>query len=323
MITSGSAAGGGQVGLGVAVALCSAVLYDTGFILEKQALGTLPVLSTQPILLLRTVVRSRRWLVGFASMLGGLALQLIALTLAPVTVVQPVLAAGVLALVLAGRVLLGERLGRRERAAVALVVAAVLAIAVSADPGARLARAAPAGRFVAMVVLVVILAAAAGWVAVRSNATGEDRLDHDQDGLGHGAGARRDAFGLALAAGLLYGIGALAEKAVATGLVGHGVVDGAESALGTAYPWVFVVATFAGMIVFQVGLQRQPASLLVPLANVISSGCALVGAALIFGEVLIPAGWWSVPRWLGFAALVAAVAVLGSERQPRAEAVLA
>src|ERR1700728_2826421 len=101
MITSGSAAAGGQVALGVAVAVCLAALYDAGYILEKQALGTLPALSSRPIALIRTVVRSRRWLAGFVSMLGGLALQLVALTLAPVTVVQPVLAAGVLALVLA------------------------------------------------------------------------------------------------------------------------------------------------------------------------------------------------------------------------------
>ncbi len=190
------AAGGGQVGLGVAVALCSAVLYDTGFILEKQALGTLPVPSDPAsILLLRTAV-----------LLPAVVGRIRADARRPGPSVD--------------RLDLGARHGRatgpgcgmywrsswhrpgaasaraprqaRERAAVALVVAAVLAIAVSADPGARLARAAPAGRFVAMVVLVVILGclAAPAGVAVRSNATGEDRLDHDQDGLGRGAGAR-------------------------------------------------------------------------------------------------------------------------------------
>ena len=323
MIPTGSAVGGGQVILGVVVAVCSAALYDAGYILEKQALATLPALPHRPIPLIRTVVRSPRWLAGFVSMLGGLALQLVALTLAPVTVVQPVLAAGVLALVVAGRALLGERLGPRERTAVALVVAAVLAIAVSAGPGARLARAAPAGRFAAMVALVMGLAAAAGWVAVRSGASAADPRIEAPDGPGRSVSGRRHFLGLAVAAGLLYGIGALAEKAVATRLVGRGLVDGAVSALGTAYPWVFLVATFGGMMVFQVGLQRQPASLLVPFSNVISSGCALVGASVVFGELLIPAGWWSVPRWLGFAAVLAAVAVLGADRQPRTAPALA
>ena len=285
------------------VAVCSAALYDAGYILEKQALTTLPRLSGRPGPLLRTVARSRRWVAGFVAMLLGLALQVVALTLAPVTVVQPVLAAGVLALVVAGRAVLGERLGPRERAAVGLVLATVVAIAVSAGPGARLARAVPAGRFTVLVALVVVLAGAAAWVAVR--ATGPD------------AGGRRDAATLSVAAGLLYGVGALAEKAVATRMVGHGLFYGAAAALATPYPWVFVAATFAGMMVFQVGLQRQPASLLVPLANVISSGCALVGASVVFGELLVPGGWWSWPRWAGFAAVIGAVAVLSADAAPR------
>jgi drug/metabolite transporter (DMT)-like permease len=286
----------------------SAALYDAGYILEKQALAALPVLTGQPLRLLRAVLRSRRWLVGFVTMLAGLGLQVLALTLAPVTVVQPVLAAGVLAMVVAGRAVLGERLGPRERAAVALVLAAVVAIAISAGPGAELARSAPAGRFASMVTVVVILAAGAAWIAIRTNG---------REAGGRGAGSRRDAVVLSIAAGLFYGIGALAEKAVATQLVGHGVLEGAESALATAYPWVFVALTFCGLLVFQVGLQRQPASLLVPLANVISSGCALVGASVVFGEVLVPAGWWSLPRWAGFAAVLAAVGVLAAETAPR------
>jgi drug/metabolite transporter (DMT)-like permease len=304
VITTGSAAAGGQVALGVAIAVCSAALYDVGYVLEKQALAALPPLRLRPIELIRTVVRSRRWLVGFVAMLAGLALQVLALTLAPVTVVQPVLAAGVLALVVVGRLVLGERLGSRDRAAVALVLAAVVAIAISAGSGARLAHAAPAARFAAMTALVTLLAAGAGWFALRG---------------GRRAGGRRDAAALALAAGLLYGIGALAEKAVATRLVGHGLVDGAVSSLGTAYPWVFLVATFGGLMAFQVGLQRQPASLLVPLSNVVSGGCALVGASLVFGELLLPAGWWSLPRWLGFAAVLAAVVVLAAEPEPDPE----
>jgi drug/metabolite transporter (DMT)-like permease len=301
VITTDGAAGAGQVGLGVAVALCSAVAYDIGYLLEKKALSDLPRLSTRPLALIRVVTRSPRWVVGFAAMLVGLALQVLALTLAPVTVVQIVLAAGLLSMVVLARLVLGERLGSRDWSALVLVLAAVVAIAVSAGAGGRLAHRAPADRFGAVAVLVIVLAAGFGWLALR------DRR----------VGGRREAAGLALAAGLLYGVGALAEKAVATRLVGHGIVAGAITALGTAYPWVFVVATFAGMMAFQLGLQRQPASVLVPLSNVVSTGCALIGASVVFGELLVPEGWWSVPRLLGFAAVLVAVAVLVAEPDDR------
>jgi hypothetical protein len=294
VITTDSAASAGQVGLGVAVALASAVAYNAGYLLEKGALSALPRLEARPVALLRTVIRSKRWVAGFVAMLVGLALQVVALTLAPVMVVQVVLAAGLLTLVVLARHLLGEQMGSRDWAALAFVLVAVIAIAVSAGAGARLVHTVPPDRFVVVAALVTGVAATAGWLALR-----------DRSG-----GGRREAAGLALAAGLLYGIGALSEKAVATSLIGHGIVAGGLLALGTAYPWVFVVATFGGLIVFQVGLQRQPASVVVPLANVVSTGCALIGASVVFGELLIPAGWWSLPRWLGFAAVLAAVAVL-------------
>jgi drug/metabolite transporter (DMT)-like permease len=307
VIPTDSTAGAGQVGLGVALALAAAVAYNAGYLLEKQALTALPRLQARPVALVRTVVRSRRWVAGFLAMLVGLALQVIALTLAPVMVVQVVLAAGVLAVVVLARLVLGERIGSRDWAALALVLAAVVAIAVSAGAGARLIHTVPADRFAGVVVLVAGLALALAWLARR------DRW----------GGGRREIAGVALAAGLLYGIGALAEKAVATNLVGRGMVAGAVTALGTAYPWVFVVATFGGMVAFQVGLQRQPASVLVPLANVVSTGCALIGASVVFGELLIPAGWWALPRWLGFVAVVAAVAVLVAEPEDRRAPALA
>ena len=300
MITSGSVAGGDRLALGVVVAVCSAACYDAGYILEKQALATLPRLARRPLPMIRTLARSRRWVVGFVVMLAGLALQVEALTLAPVSIVQPVLAAGVLGVVVAGRVVLGERLAQRERLAVVLVVAAVAAIVVSAGPGAQVARAAPAGRYLRH-------RSGASWPWRRPWACWSG-------GLPPPAGA--EAVALAVAAGLLYGAGALSEKAVATNLVGRGVIGGAVSSLTTAYPWMFLVATLAGLVVFQAGLQGHTASLMVPLANVVASGCAIVGASVVFGELLMPAGWWSLPRWLAFAAVLTALAVLVVEERP-------
>jgi hypothetical protein len=33
---------------------------------------------------------------------------------------------------------------------------------------------------------------------------------------------------------------------------------------------------------------------------------------VVFAEALVPGGWWALPRCIGFAGIVAAVAVLGS-----------
>ena len=276
--------------LGAAVAAGSALLYDAGYILEKQALTDLPPVSLNPASLVRTAMASRRWLVGFGAMIVALALQVGALTLAPVSVVQPILAGGLIALAAAGGSVLGEKLDRAHVTALVLVLGAVVVVAVSAGAGGNVAREIDGARLAVLSVVVVAVT-----VAVRLA---------DRSGL----------MGLAVSSGLLYGLGAVAEKAVATKLVSQGLVSGAWSALATPYPWLFLAATLAGMVMFQAGLQAHPASLMASLCNVTSTVCALVGASLIFDEALLPRGWHLGLRVTGFAAVLAAVALLGRDR---------
>jgi multidrug transporter EmrE-like cation transporter len=307
----------GRVGLGVAVAVVAAGLYDLGYILEKRALSALTfdtaafdtaafataafdtgATSDAPGArrLLARAIRSRQWVAGFVSMLAGLGLQVVALTLAPVSVVQPVLAGGIVALVVISRSVLGERLAGRERTAGLLVLGAVIAIAISAGGTTnRLTRHVPGPTF-AVFALAVGAAAAALLLGGR-------RFPHSSP---------RGLALLALAAGLWYGLGSVAQKAVATEMVRRGLVSGGLRSLASPYPWVFVIATAAGLVAFQLCLQRHPASLVAPLANVVSGTCAVLGASAVFSEALIPGGWWALPRIVGFAGIVVAVAVLGA-----------
>lgn len=304
LIAAGSSAAGSHEIAGVVVAVCSAALYDVGYILEKQALDGLPALRPHPGALVRTVTRSSRWLLGFFVMVAGLGLQVLALTMAPVSVVQPILAAGLVALVVIGGNVLDERLGWRQRAAVALVLTGVVAIALSARAGGNLADRAPAGRFALLAVPVTVAGLAAAWI-------GEG---------GRARASRVSVLVAATGAGLLYGLGAVAEKAVATMMVAKGVVPGAVHSLATGYPWLFLLATLAGMVVFQVGLQRHPASLMATFTNVASSVCALAGASVVFGESLLPGGLSAGARVVGITAVGVAVLVLAVERQPAPEA---
>jgi hypothetical protein len=298
-----SNAGGSREVAGVLVAVFSAALYDFGYVLEKQALGELPAVRVHPVPLLRTVAGSPRWLLGFSAMLAGLVFQLVALTMAPVSVVQPVLAGGLIGLVIIGSGVLDERLGWRQKAALVLVLGAVVAIAISASAGGHVAQRVPGNSFASVAIPVTVLGLLASWAGVTR------RLRPGQ----------LELVLVAIGAGLMYGLGAVAEKAVATNMVANGVVEGSLKSLATVYPWLFLAATLVGMLVFQVGLQRHPASLMATFSNVTASVCALVGASVVFGELLLPRGWSSLARLLGFAAVATAIAVLAAERQPVAE----
>jgi hypothetical protein len=81
--------GGAGFGLGTAVAVLSAVLFAVGAVLQHEAAASS---TTDAGLSLRQLVRRPKWVVGQLSTVCGTGLQVAALALAPVAVVQPVLA---------------------------------------------------------------------------------------------------------------------------------------------------------------------------------------------------------------------------------------
>jgi hypothetical protein len=81
--------------LGIILALLATVIYSLGFILEKRALTNLPTISVHRLWrLVRTLFTAPAWLAGFVLICGGLVLQVVVLSLEPLTVAQPLQAAG-------------------------------------------------------------------------------------------------------------------------------------------------------------------------------------------------------------------------------------
>ena len=122
----------GALAAGMVAAGCAAVCYEVGYALQARGSRRAPVeLGLRPGLL-GSLARQRLWVVGVALAVLGWPLQLLALRYAPLTVVQPTLALGlVLLLALAAR-FLGERVRVRHALAVVAVVAGVAAIAWAA-----------------------------------------------------------------------------------------------------------------------------------------------------------------------------------------------
>jgi hypothetical protein len=84
------------------------------------------------VALARNLLTRVRWLAGTGLSIMGWPLQVLALLLAPLVVVQPTLAAGLLVLLLFGQRLLNEHGGRREHVAVAAIVLGVVGTALGA-----------------------------------------------------------------------------------------------------------------------------------------------------------------------------------------------
>jgi drug/metabolite transporter (DMT)-like permease len=117
---------------GLVLAVAAAACFEVGYVLQALEARTSPRAPAPRLALLVRLTQRRRWVAGIALSGLGVGLQALALLVAPLTVVQPALALGlVLLLVLAQRAL-GERVGRREAAGAALIAGGVTVVALCA-----------------------------------------------------------------------------------------------------------------------------------------------------------------------------------------------
>ena len=295
-------------GLGIAVAAVATTSYNVGLILEKRALRRLPPIDARrAVALLRTVLLDPAWMIGFALMSCGLGFQVVALTLAPVSVVQPVIGSGVVILVVLSAVVLRERLGRLELGCVLAVVVAISAIALSATGAAGQVGHQASGLLITAVALPTCVAAiAVASTSLRTSAHGK-----------HRAPAIGVAYGLS--SGLLYGVATLALKALSGDIFHHSarVTDVVLAVLTSPYPYLTVVCSAVALLIFQTGLQRCRVSIVGPVSNITGSIFFLIAGTWLFGERL-PTNPVGLALRLG-GILAAGVAVTVLSRQPAAD----
>jgi hypothetical protein len=120
------------VALGIVAAVGASLLYNTSIALQALEAREVPREHSLRLSLIGRLVRNKRWLVATGIGLLGWPLEIIALLLAPLTVVQPCIAGGLILLLWLGATRLGEQPGRREAVAVAAIVAGVAGIGLTA-----------------------------------------------------------------------------------------------------------------------------------------------------------------------------------------------
>lgn len=268
----------GAVAGGLALAAASTAALNWGFFVQHRAAsrGMARLSLRHPVRSLRALFGDLRWLAGFLVGLGGWALYIAALRLAPLALVQAVSAGGVGLLALFVSRLARTRLGRREWAGVGLSMLGLLLLGISLEGqpvGDHHAR----WTFVAVWVLASVVLA--GLLA------GPGRLV-----LSLGAG-----FGVA--AGLLYAAGDVATKAAVAG--------------GAALLFALAVLACHGgaFVALQLGFQRGGALATVGVATLFTNALPIAAGMLLYRERL-PDGGAGAARLAAFAAVVAGAALL-------------
>lgn len=264
-----------MVSIGIPLALLATTAYNSGLILEKRALERLPAIDVRrAVSLAQTVLTAPQWLAGFSLMLCGLAFQVIVLTFEPVTVVQPVLACGVVVVILLSRLVLRENLGGGELGCVAVMAVSVILLALSTG-GPATGSGHDASTFW-MAVVAVPSCLVGLIVAASALRAGSRKHRAPVIGVSYGVGT-----------GLLYGVAALAIKAMSGILThNHGVIGVATALAASPYLYVMVGCSAAGLLLFQTALQRCRASIVVPVSNIAGSLYFMVAGTWLFHEQL-------------------------------------
>ena len=120
--------------LGMAAAVAASTFYSLGVAIQAMDAKRAPHAEHLRLGLARDLLRRGRWLMGTGISMLGWPLQVAALLVVPLVVVQPTLAAGLVVLLWFARRLLHEHAGRREHIAVAAIVLGVLGAAITAPP---------------------------------------------------------------------------------------------------------------------------------------------------------------------------------------------
>jgi hypothetical protein len=118
--------------LGIVAAAAASALYSLGVALQAMDAKRTPHSEHLHPALALSLIRRARWLAGTGLSMLGWPLQLVALLLAPLVVVQPTMAVGLVVLLFFGQRLLGEHAGRREHIAMWAIVAGVVGTALCA-----------------------------------------------------------------------------------------------------------------------------------------------------------------------------------------------
>jgi len=121
-----------MIGAGIAAALAAATANAFALVLQAAEARRAPDREAMHASLLRRLAHRPRWLAGTGLMVVGGVLQVVALALAPIAVVQPMLASSQLVLLGVARVQLGERVGGREALGSLAIVLGLTAVVLMA-----------------------------------------------------------------------------------------------------------------------------------------------------------------------------------------------
>ncbi len=250
--------------LGILLALGCALTTNIGFLYKHRGACAAPAVDMRrPFSSAAALFRSRLFAIGMLIATGAWVLHVAAMAFAPLSLVQAVLAGGVVLLAVMAERIFGLKIGPKQWTGLGFTALGLMLLGVTlpVTHGAH-------SRFshVGMIAFEAALIAA-GTLLIMGPRIGAPREHH--------------GYMLGAAAGILFGVSDVAIKAI-SGLIGaHGL-----SGLLTPWMLVTIAASVAAFYASAKGLQDGDAVPVIAVTGTAANLAGIVGGIIVFGDPL-------------------------------------
>lgn len=282
--------------VGAFLAVVATVLINYGAFLQKKELANLPRIGSQSwTSTVRAFASDMVWLKAQGIQMSGTLMHSVAVGIAPLSVVQPINAAGVCLLVILAVTRLDEKASPVDWAGIGSIIAGIILLGVTLikTPGTTHAyRPVILWFFIILMLLVSLASLVAAFI----------RKDE-----------RASSF-LGIGVGMLVGLTAILTKMAWVDLGNRWDEYRVAGLFYSSYFWLALIVTVVCLVLFQTALQRGSAIVVVPLVTGFSNLIPIVVGLIAFREPF-PSGVVMVCLRLGSILLIIGGAVLLSLRK--------
>lgn len=273
--------------LGIALALACAAMANVAMLLKHRGACEAPAITLrQPLQSVAALFRSRWWTIGFAVAAVAWVLHVAAMSVAPLSTVQAVIAGGLVLLAFPAQRYFDHRLNRREWLGLGLAAAGLAFLAFTV-PHARQTE----GYSIATLAAFETVMVGAGCALFASGILRRGSICH--------------GVVLGFASGLLIGVSNVAIKALTEGVHLQGMGE-------LLSPWtaLAVIGGVGAFFALARGMQLGEAIPVIATASVSSNCAAILGGVIVFGDPIGSGFAGGLARGAAFAAVIAAAALM-------------
>lgn len=274
-----------MIGLGIGLSLLCALATNIAFLCKhKGAVAAPEVTARHPWQSLKGLFASKWWTIGFAIGFGAWLLHVGALMVAPLSLVQAVIAGGLVLIALPAERWFGFSLGRREWIGLALSATGLAFLMITAT-----------GEHSGGYSQSAMIAFTGGALGIGIAMLFSGRYERTR--------ARTGAI-LGLAAGLLIGVSDVAIKALTETVP--------SNPMSIISPWtgVAMLASICALYAIARALQTGGAIQVIALSSVAANLAAISGGVLVFGDPVGGETLGIVARGAAFAAVIVAAGLV-------------